>query len=98
MKSSTLAFLTALTVPLTSVQAMTLFSSGFDTDLGFSSEASSADHEVTFGYDYSANGIPAAPNGSDTIGLKARSNIADAAGNGVAVYASSASFTGQYQV
>ncbi len=87
----------ALVVSLSSSQASTLFSSGFDTDLGFGSEASSPDHEVTFGYDYSADGIGAAPSGVGTIGLKLRSNIADGVGNGVAVYATNASFTGRYQ-
>ena len=81
-----------------SAHGTTLFSSGFDTDLGFASEASTADHSVEYGYDYSANGIPSAPNGSGTIGLKIRSNIADNAANGVAVYTTSGSFTGQYRV
>ncbi|MCB1095048.1 MAG: PEP-CTERM sorting domain-containing protein [Verrucomicrobiae bacterium] len=34
-----------------------------------------ADTDATFGYDYSADGIPAAPNGADTIGLKLQANI-----------------------
>lgn len=88
----------ALLVSLTSGQGMTLFSSGFETDAGFGVEASSADHEAIFGYDYSADGIGAAPNGVGTIGLKLRSNIADGAGNGVAVYSTNAAFTGQYQM
>ncbi len=77
---------------------MTLFSSGLDMETGFASIASSPDHSVEYGYDYSADGIPAAPNGSDTLGLKMRSNIADGAANGVAVYATSDSFTGNYRL
>lgn len=78
-------------------QGQVLFSSSFDTDLGFGSELNSADNEVTFGYDYSADGIEAAPSGVGTVGLKLRSNISGGAPTGVAVHATSASFTGQYR-
>jgi len=39
-----------------------------------------ADSNATFGYDYSADGIPSAPNGTGTLGLKMEANLA----NGVA--------------
>ena len=65
----------ALVVSLSSSQASTLFSSGFDTDLGFGSEASSPDHEVTFGYDYSADGIGAARMVLATVWLSTRRTL-----------------------
>ena len=92
-----LSCLVALLASLSFSQGQVLFSSGFDTDLGFGSELNSADNEVTFGYDYSADGIAAAPNGVGTVGLKLRSNISGGAATGVAVHATNASFTGQYR-
>ena len=37
--------------------------------------ANAANQDAVFGFDYSAFGIPAAPGGSDTIGLRLRANI-----------------------
>ena len=55
----------------------------FTDDLSSSaawSIASGPDSSATFGYDYSADGIPAAPNGTGTVGLKMEANLT----NGVA--------------
>ena len=37
------------------------------------------DVAATFGYDYSADGIPSAPNGGDTLGVKLEANLVDPA-------------------
>jgi hypothetical protein len=61
--------------------ASTAFSSTFDTSAGLAIVAT-ADTASTFGYDYSADGIPEAPNnlgGAATTGLKLEANIVDPA-------------------
>ena len=54
-----------------------LFSSGFDSSIGLT-VLGSADTSSQFGYDYSADGIPSAPNGSGTTGLRLEANNGDA--------------------
>ncbi|MEM7385270.1 MAG: PEP-CTERM sorting domain-containing protein [Verrucomicrobiota bacterium] len=76
--------------------AATLFSSEFDSGADFSSEVSGADQLITFGYDYSADGL-SSPDGTDTIGLKMEANLMDGVATGVAVYTNQG-FTGNYQV
>ena len=67
--------------------AAVVFSSDFDSGAGMAVVAD-ADTEATFGFDYSAHGIPEAPNsvgGAATTGLKMRANIlGDPVGTGVA--------------
>ena len=55
------------------------------------------DSNATFGFDYSENGIPPAPNGSDTIGLVMAVNIVDPAEAAeIAVVHMDDALTGQY--
>jgi hypothetical protein len=58
------------------------------------------DTDSVFGFDYSALGIPAAPNGSDTLGLRLRSNITSDGPGAAAISASpdSIQLSGQYTV
>jgi hypothetical protein len=56
-----------------------------------------ADSSFEFGYDYSLKGVPSAPNGSDTIGLKFEvNNNAPAEVDQIGAFNSNASYTGQY--
>lgn len=56
-----------------------------------------ADASAVFGFDYSTKGVPSAPNGSDTIGLKFEvNNNAPGEGDGIVAVNSNAAFTGQY--
>lgn len=64
----------------TSASAATLFSSDLDSGAGFT-VLGTADTASTFGYDYSADGIPSAPNGTGTTGLKLQANISAGAAN-----------------
>ncbi|QEG36908.1 hypothetical protein [Bythopirellula goksoeyrii] len=55
------------------------------------------DASAVFGFDYSTKGLPPAPNGSDTIGLKFEvNNNAPADANGIVAINSNATYTGQY--
>lgn len=60
---------------------------------------SSADNKATFGWDYSALGIPSAPNTTDssTFGLKLESNIESAQVTGITLHTLQ-SFSGNYRV
>jgi hypothetical protein len=53
-----------------------LFTDGMSTGAGWT-VSGTTDSAHTWGYDYSADGIPAAPNGGDTFGLKLEANIVD---------------------
>jgi len=80
---------------------ITLFSDSFDTDTSasWSLFQSSADTKVTFAYDYSANGIPSAPNssGGGAKGLKLEANIASPATvEAVSLSPVGKSFSGDY--
>jgi hypothetical protein len=57
--------------------AASLFSSNLDSATGLT-VLGSADTTSQFGYDYSADGIPSAPNGSGTTGLRLTANNGDA--------------------
>jgi len=59
--------------------ATIVYADDLSTNAGFTVVAD-ADTSAIFGYDYSADGIPSAPNGTGTTGLKLQANIA----NGVA--------------
>lgn len=50
-----------------------LLSDSLDSSVGWT-DNSEADTTVTFGYDYSADGIPSAPNGAGTVGVKLTAN------------------------
>lgn len=90
-----------------------LYSEDFDAYLGLyatntappawdfkfaANNANLADYNFTFGYDYSADGIPAPPNTATTYGLKATVNKYDATAAAAALnfYPASQSFTGNY--
>jgi hypothetical protein len=77
--------------------AAVIFSSDLSTSAGFV-VAGTADGAATFGYDYSADGIPAAPNGADTVGLKLEANLTAGAADEIAAVTSGLGLTGQYQV
>lgn len=68
----------------TSASAATLFSSDLDTSAGFT-VLGTADTAFTFGYDYSADGITSAPNGTGTTGLKLQANITTGTASQIAV-------------
>jgi hypothetical protein len=78
---------------------MELFSSGFENGDGFAI-AADPDTSAEFGWDYSALGLPAAPNGSDTVGLRLASNITSDGPGAAAISVSpeGQSFTGLYEV
>ena len=79
-----------------------LFGDDFDSDSSgtWAVFSSTDDTAVTFAYDYSADGIPAAPNSDgSTIGIKFEANIADPTGaEAVSISPVDANFTGDYQV
>ena len=55
------------------------------------------DASAEFGFDYSTKGVPSAPNGSDTIGLKFEvNNSSPADANGIVAVNNNAAYTGQY--
>lgn len=85
-----------------------LFSDSLDSSTGWGevhgwlSEdgAEEFDNDVEFGYDYSALGIPEAPNsvggGNPTSGLRLRTNLFEGVPNAVGVYPVGQSFSGQF--
>ena len=79
-----------------------LFEDNFDSDSSgnWAVHKSTDDTAVTFGYDYSADGIPAAPNSDgSTVGVKFEANIAAPTGaEAVSISPVGASFTGDYEV
>jgi hypothetical protein len=85
-----------------------LFSTDFETDesanwtVRFGANNSLPDYTAAFGYDYSADSVPASPHasGGTTKGLKMTVNKADtnAAIAGVNVYPNGKSFSGNYMV
>ncbi len=80
--------------------AMTLFSDGLDSGAGWGVNAS-ADTAATFGYDYSADAIPEAPNsvgGAATTGLKAEANLSSGTLSVLTAYPTGQNFTGNYQL
>jgi hypothetical protein len=79
-----------------------LYADNFDADSSgdWAVHKSTDDTAVTFGYDYSADGIPAAPNSDGTtIGVKLEANIAAPTGaEAVSISPVGANFTGDYEV
>ena len=75
-----------------------LFTSTLDDGTGWGVVAD-PDYEVTFGFDYSKFGIPAAPNGTGTTGLRMAANIVDPAAVAVvSTYPESLDVSGNYRV
>jgi hypothetical protein len=74
-----------------------IFSDDMSTGTNWGTVANSADDIATFGFDYGTMGIPAAPGGADTIGLKLAANTADGAAGAVTVY-STQTFSGVYML
>jgi hypothetical protein len=64
--------------------------------------ASGSDYQVTFNYDYGANGIPEAPHGFlgdvATRGVRLEANLTSATVNFFTIYPSGQNFTGSYQL
>lgn len=89
--------LVAATLPGTAF-GQVVYSTGFDSDAGWTI-AADEDTSSMFNWDYSALGIPPAPNGSDTIGLRLASNITDQGPGAAAISAlSPMEFSGKYTV
>ena len=80
-----------------------LFQDQMTSGAGWTALTSSADTLATFGYDYSADGIPEAPNsqGGDTAtsGVKLQANIINpAAGEHMTLVPTGQNFSGKYQL
>lgn len=85
-----------------SAEATELFRDEMASGTGWGVNASSADTLATFGYDYSAAGIPEAPSsvGGDTAttGVKLEANLTAGSGTGMTLYPIGESFSGDYQL
>jgi len=77
-----------------------LFQDQMTSASGWGVNAATADYLATFNYDYSANGIPEAPNSqlgdTTTRGLKLEANLVDGAVSYFTAYPTGQSFTGTY--
>jgi len=83
------------------LRAQLLFSDNFDTDhtANWTVNASAGTHPVNIFFDYSAVGIPSAPNsGGSTFGMRLQANTAGATFGGVSVSPTGQGFAGDYQV
>jgi len=81
----------------------TLFADNFDTDTtaNWVTNAINADNDATFNYDYSADGVPAAPHtvGGSTKGLRLRSHLGALAGaTAISVSPIGLSLPGDYRI
>lgn len=90
---------TAMTVAA-SADAAPLYVNDFDADTtaSWTVNAGPTDHLVDFYYDYSLIGVPAAPGGASTRGLKMAANISSGIFGGFSVSPTGESFAGDYQV
>ncbi len=83
-----------------------LFSDNFDTDTSGNydvfkvADSVTLDSQATFAYDYSADGISAAPSGTGTVGLKMEANNGDATAEAAAIclYPKSQTFSGRFDL
>lgn len=77
-----------------------VFTDNFEADstANWTLLASSTNHAMALNYDYSAQGIPAAPSGSGTKGLKANVNLGAGTELIAGIAYSTASYTGDYTV
>ncbi|HTB84409.1 MAG TPA: GH25 family lysozyme [Candidatus Sulfotelmatobacter sp.] len=80
----------------------TVFSDNFDvnTATNWTLNASSSDTAATFNYDYSAVGIPSAPNSTNgtTRGLRMQANLANGVVAALSLSPTNRSFSGDYRV
>ena len=99
-KQSILALGFAVFVFAVGTASAQIFSSSLDGDGTGWTVTENGDTSITWGFDYSALGIPSAPNGDGTTGVRLAANIsADAPGGGSAIAISPGiSVSGQYQV
>ncbi|QDV75504.1 hypothetical protein K2D_37610 [Planctomycetes bacterium K2D] len=83
-------------------QGAELFRDEMASGAGWGVNANNADSAATFGYDYSADGIPEAPNsrGGDTAtsGVKLEANISTGTLSVFTLYPTGQNFTGAYQL
>ena len=109
MKFKSTLMIAALCFVVSSIEAQgALFSDPLDDPNALGStwgiNQSSSDNTATFGYDYSADGIPEAPNsqgGAATTGVKLESNntdFDDTTGEFFTLYPLGQNFTGKYQL
>jgi hypothetical protein len=77
-----------------------LYTEDFNVDptANWTVNAGPGDHTVDFFYDYSAIGVPAAPNGTGTRGLKMTANNSSGVFGGFSVSPTGESFSGNYTV
>ena len=77
-----------------------LYTEDFNVDntANWTVNAGPTDELADFFYDYSAIGVPAAPNGSGTLGLKMTANNTDGVFGGFSVSPNGQSFSGNYTV
>ncbi len=101
MKATSFAALAAaLAMPLVSSAAV-LFSEDFDVDPTANwtvNDSGLSDILADFNYDYSAIGVPAAPGGSSTTGLRMTANNSGGVFSGFSVSPTGQSFSGNYSV
>lgn len=93
----------SLAASLSSAEATVLFQDQMTTASAWNVNSSSADYKTTFAYDYSADGIPEAPNSQvgdmATSGLKVEANLDSVvAGEYLTAYPMGQNFTGTYQL
>lgn len=91
----------AAAMALSAVCHAQLFEEDFNVDPTASwtvNDPGLSDVTADFFYDYSAIGVPAAPNGSGTIGLKMTANNSGGVFSGFSVSPTGESFTGDYRV
>ncbi|WP_442483149.1 PEP-CTERM sorting domain-containing protein [Aeoliella sp. SH292] len=94
-------FLAAVAALASSASSAPLYFNDFDTDTSASWTAtgsSGVDFEADFYYDYSEIGVPAAPGGSSTRGMKLTANNSAGVFGGFSVSPNGESFTGNYKV
>jgi hypothetical protein len=107
MKYTSMIALAALAAALSlapTAQAAPLYTQDFNVDdtanwtVNASTGASATDFVSDFFYDYSAIGVPAAPNGTGTRGLKLTANNTTGVFGGVTVSPTGKNFTGSYSL
>ncbi|QDT70655.1 hypothetical protein MalM25_36100 [Planctomycetes bacterium MalM25] len=86
-----------IAAPVLAAPGDILFSSDLDTSTGLT-VAGTSDTASTFGYDYSADGIPSAPSGSGTTGLKLEANLSAGSANEIAAFTDVAITADVYKV
>jgi hypothetical protein len=95
------AALTAISFLTATAQGQTLFSNAMDSADGWAVNLSHTSSTATFGFDYSALGIPPSPNGGgSTLGLRLEANVPGGAAvfQGVSVSPTGGAFNGDFQL